>query len=76
MAIAIPTSAIQSVRGLDGSYGPKTENGFEKRAVSLGGSGGERVEVLSGLNEGEEVAYANTFVLKAELNKSEADHEH
>jgi cobalt-zinc-cadmium efflux system membrane fusion protein len=34
------------------------------------------VEILSGLSVGETVAVANTFTLKAELEKADAEHGH
>ena len=34
------------------------------------------VEVVFGLDPGESIAVANTFVLKAELGKAEAEHQH
>ena len=36
----------------------------------------EADEGASGLRAGEDIAVANTFLLKAELGKSEADHDH
>ena len=52
------------------------KDGFEKREVSLGRSDGTFTEVLSGIKAGEKYAASNTFILKAELGKSEAEHEH
>ena len=54
----------------------RTAEGFEKREVALGRGDAEGVEVVFGLDEGERYAAANTFVLKAELGKSEAEHSH
>lgn len=45
----------------------KTERGFEKRAVELGVSGGDLVEIKKGLSEGDEVATDGAFLLKSEL---------
>ena len=53
-----------------------TPEGFGKREVVLGRSDQEGVEVVFGLDPGERYAAANTFVLKAELGKSEAEHSH
>jgi len=52
------------------------EAGFEPRAVQLGRSDGERTEVLAGLSVGDTYATNNSFILKAELGKGEAAHEH
>ena len=49
---------------------------FEARPVKIGKRDGEWLEILSGILPGEQYAAANSFVLKAELGKSEAEHEH
>lgn len=54
----------------------RTPEGFEKREVVLGRGDQERVEVVFGLDLGERYATANSFILKAELGKSEAEHSH
>ncbi len=48
------------------------ELGLEEEAVA----DDDGFEVVSGLKPGETIAVANTFLLKAELGKSEADHDH
>lgn len=52
------------------------EKGFEARPVQVGRSDGEVTEVLAGLEAGESYATKNSFVLKAELGKGEAEHGH
>lgn len=52
-----------------------TDHVFEPRPVSLGRTGRTKVEVLSGLSKGERYAGANSFLVKAELGKGEAEHE-
>ncbi|MFC7693703.1 hypothetical protein ACFQY5_33390 [Paeniroseomonas aquatica] len=54
----------------------RTPDGFEKREVVLGRGDQDAVEVVFGLDAGERYAAGNTFVLKAELGKSEAEHSH
>ncbi len=49
---------------------------FEARPVEPGRSDGKRVEVTSGLAGGDRYAATNSFVLKAELGKAGASHEH
>jgi cobalt-zinc-cadmium efflux system membrane fusion protein len=49
---------------------------FEARPIELGRSDGEMVEVLNGLNAGEQYAADNSFAIKAELGKSGAEHDH
>ncbi len=50
--------------------------GFEATPVKVGRSDGHVVEVLSGLHAGDQVAVKNSFVLKSELGKASAGHEH
>jgi cobalt-zinc-cadmium efflux system membrane fusion protein len=50
--------------------------GFRARPVTTGREDSISAEVLSGLEFGETIATSNTFTLKAELGKSEAEHEH
>ena len=73
--VAAPRAAIQTFAGRSSVF-VETPEGFEPRAVTLGREGESRVEVLSGLDAGERIAVTNTFLLKAELAKSEAEHDH
>lgn len=72
VSLAIPLGAVQSVGGQQVVF-VRTPEGFEKRPILLGRDDGRYAEVLSGLRAGEVVAVANTFVLKAELLKTEAE---
>lgn len=76
--LAVPVEAIQTVEGGPAVFVPVKgeENTFAKRAVSVGPAVGDLVPVLSGLEEGEQVVTGGTFILKAELGKSGAAHEH
>lgn len=49
---------------------------FEARDVELGNRDSENVEVLFGLLEGDVYAAKNSFIVKAELGKGAAAHEH
>jgi membrane fusion protein, heavy metal efflux system len=73
--VRVPKSALQTIEGKRVVF-VRTEEGFEKREVQLGRSDDNAFEVASGLKPGEDIAVANTFLLKAELGKSEADHAH
>ena len=46
------------------------------RDVELGERDAEQVEILFGLVEGDVYAATNSFVIKAELAKGSATHEH
>jgi cobalt-zinc-cadmium efflux system membrane fusion protein len=47
----------------------RTADGFQKRAVTIGRSDEQAVEITSGLSTGEQIAVKNTFLFKAELGK-------
>jgi cobalt-zinc-cadmium efflux system membrane fusion protein len=74
-AVAVPRDAIQTFEGKPSVF-VETADGLAPRAVMLGREGETRVEVLSGLSAGERIAVSNTFLLKSELAKAEAEHEH
>lgn len=73
--MAVPDDAVQTVEGRPSVF-VRTDDGFAVRPVQLGRSDGRTVEILSGLVRGEEYVAGNSFLLKAELGKSEAGHEH
>ena len=73
VGVRIPKSALQTVEGKRAVF-VRTEAGFEKREVELGRSDDDSYEVTAGLKPGEEIAVANSFLLKAELGKGEAEH--
>jgi membrane fusion protein, heavy metal efflux system len=69
VAVAVPVSAVQTI-GKTRVVFVRTQDGFERRPVTLGESDDRLLEVLSGVREAETIAVSNTFVLKAELLKS------
>jgi cobalt-zinc-cadmium efflux system membrane fusion protein len=76
--LALPDDAVQTVDGGPAVFVPVEgeENTFARRAVTVGNPVGDWVPVLSGLKEGEPVVAGGSFVLKADLGKSGAAHEH
>jgi cobalt-zinc-cadmium efflux system membrane fusion protein len=76
--VAVPEGAIQTVDGGPAVFVPvEGEPGaFQKRAVAVGPAVAGLVPVHSGLAEGERYVSAGTFILKAELGKGAAAHEH
>jgi cobalt-zinc-cadmium efflux system membrane fusion protein len=54
----------------------RTPRGFVVRPVTVGTGSDAAVPIISGLRVGERVATVNAFVLKAELGKAEAEHDH
>lgn len=73
--IAVPEDAIQVVEGRDVVF-VRTKTGFQARDVELGTRSAGQVTILSGLQEGWQIAVANAFLLKAELGKEGATHGH
>jgi cobalt-zinc-cadmium efflux system membrane fusion protein len=73
--IVISKEAIQEIDGKEFIF-VRIPEGFEKRQAQIGVSDHENVEILSGLSSGEEYASSKTFLLKADLGKKEAEHEH
>lgn len=76
--VAIPEEATQLVEGQTVVFVPVAgeENTFTKRPVKLGPVIGRMVPVLSGLKEGELFVSTGSFILKAEMGKAGAEHEH
>ncbi len=51
-------------------------NGFKAVPVVAGRSAAGKTEILKGLSGNERIAGRGAFLLKAELSKGEAEHEH
>lgn len=75
IGVRVPRTALQKIEGKQVVFA-RTAAGFEKREVTLGKSDEDAVEVVAGLAAGEAIAVGNTFLLKAELGKAEAEHSH
>lgn len=75
VSLLLPKDALQNIENASVVFVRQTD-GFEKRVVTTGREDSRNVEILSGLTAGETIAVANTFTLKAELGKAEAEHEH
>ncbi len=73
--VVVPRDALQTINGQKSVFVAQ-DGGFKARSVTTGGEDTQHVEILSGLQPGERIATKNTFELKAELGKSEAEHEH
>lgn len=67
----VPAAAAQR----DGSrtivFVARGENEFEPRAVKLGNPGGEWLEIVDGVSDGETVVTRGSFALKSEMKKDE-----
>jgi cobalt-zinc-cadmium efflux system membrane fusion protein len=73
--VAVSAEAIQTVRDWTVVFGRYGAN-FEARPVELGRSDGKFTEVIKGLSAGERYAAKNSFLIKADLGKSGASHDH
>lgn len=73
--IAVSVAAIQTMRDWSVVFGRYGQY-FEVRPLELGRSDGAMVEVLKGLTAGEQYAAGNSFAIKADMDKSEATHDH
>ena len=72
--VTVPLEAIQTVGGQSCVF-VEVPGGLVRRPVVLGREGTERVEIRSGLAAGEHIAVQNSFLLKAELAKSQIPEE-
>ena len=73
--VAVKESALQTIDGKEIVFVQEGDS-FEPRPVKLGRRDGDFVEVISGILPGESYAAKNSFVLKAQIGKGEASHEH
>ena len=73
--LAVRASAIQTVENRKVVFVRNGEK-FEARDVDTGAHDPENVEILFGLLEGDKYAATNSFIVKAELGKGSASHEH
>ncbi|MBX3233553.1 MAG: efflux RND transporter periplasmic adaptor subunit [Labilithrix sp.] len=66
--LVVPSSAITEVQGKPVAF-VKESGGFERRDLTVGTESIGKVEVLSGVREGEEVVVDGTFTVKSALLK-------
>lgn len=74
-SLTVPADALQTVDGQAVVF-VATDGGFRLTPVLAGRRAGGQVEILSGLSGTERIAGTNAFLLKAELAKGEAGHDH
>ena len=73
--LAVRESALQRFREFDVVFAKVGET-YEVRMLELGARDGDFVEVLSGLAPGTEYVTEQSFLIKADIEKSGAVHEH
>ena len=74
-AISVPEAAVQMIKGREVVF-VRTTTGFQATPVVVGSRSGGRILIESGLQEGQQIATVNAFLLKAELGKEDAEHGH
>lgn len=73
--LTVRETGLQSFRDFTVVYA-KVGDTYEVRMLELGRRDGERVEVLGGLRPGEIYVTDNSFLIKADIEKSGASHDH
>ncbi|GGY26911.1 efflux RND transporter periplasmic adaptor subunit [Pseudoduganella albidiflava] len=74
-AVTVAADAVQTIHERSVVF-VRTPGGFEARTVTLGRSDGRRTEIVKGLAAGTRYAAAGSYLLKADLGKAEAEHDH
>jgi len=73
--VAVQSSAIHEVEGKNVVF-VRVPGGFKVQPITAGSTDGSLTEVTQGVAAGDAYATTNSFVLKAEIGKSGAEHEH
>lgn len=73
--LAVRQSAIQGFRDFQVVYAKENDT-YEVRMLELGRRNSEWVEVLSGLEPGTHYVTDNSYLIKADIDKSGASHDH
>lgn len=73
--VAVHTGAVQTLEGKTVVFVREDGDKLEARPVELGESDSRFVEVKAGLSAGERYIAENSFVVKAEMGKGEAEHD-
>lgn len=73
--MAVKRNGLQSFRDFTVVYA-KVGDEYEVRMLELGREAGEWVEVLGGIKLGTEYVTENSFIIKADIEKSGASHDH
>jgi membrane fusion protein, heavy metal efflux system len=73
--LAVKRTGLQSFRDFTVVFA-RVDDTYEVRMLELGRSDGEYVEVLGGLTSGAEYVTANSYLIKADIEKSGASHDH
>ncbi|MFC3193227.1 efflux RND transporter periplasmic adaptor subunit [Marinicella sediminis] len=73
--LVVPTKAIQTIEN-DSVVFVKSGQSYLVHVVQIGRTDGQFTEILSGLHLGDEYVSENSYLIKADLEKSGASHDH
>lgn len=73
--LVVPLTALQQMDGRDVVFVREGDR-YEKRVVTLGRRDARQVEIVDGVAVGEDVVIAQSYTIKADLEKSGAGHAH
>ena len=74
-ALVVPLAGLQKFRDWDVVF-IRVGDDYEVRPVTLGKRDATRVEVLDGLKAGDQVVIEQSYLVKADIEKSGASHDH
>ena len=74
-SLVVPLSALQTFRDWDVVF-VRVGDTYEARPVELGKRDGTQVEILDGLQAGDQVVVEQSYLVKADIEKSGASHDH
>jgi cobalt-zinc-cadmium efflux system membrane fusion protein len=74
-AITVPVTALQNMRGRDVVF-LVDGNRYQAQPVTTGRRDSQSVEITSGLSIGARIVTRNSFLIKADIEKSGAAHDH
>jgi cobalt-zinc-cadmium efflux system membrane fusion protein len=75
VSLAVPLAALQKFRDWDVVF-IRIGDTYEVRPLELGKTDATHVQVLSGLNAGDQVVVEQSYLVKADIEKSGASHDH
>ncbi|MFB8829805.1 efflux RND transporter periplasmic adaptor subunit [Azotobacter sp. CWF10] len=73
--LVVPLAALQSFRDWEVVF-VRVGDTYEVRPVELGRRDAERVEVLAGIEPGDQIVVEQSYLVKADIEKSGASHDH
>ena len=74
-SLVVPLAALQKFRDWDVVF-IRVGDDYEVRPVTLGKRDATRVEILDGLKAGDQVVIEQSYLVKADIEKSGASHDH